>query len=188
MLETLVSLDKQLLIYLNGLGSEQYDALWLLITKQLNWIPFYLVLVYCLIKKVSIKTFGVVILTLAALIAFTDQSTNLIKWYVARPRPCNTADIISQIRIVKCSDTLSFFSGHASNSTATMVFMFLILRRFYKYSWLIFLFPLIFAYSRIYLTMHFPGDILAGMLFGICTGTLFYKIFCAIERKYSSKL
>ncbi|MDR0229579.1 MAG: phosphatase PAP2 family protein [Flavobacteriaceae bacterium] len=188
MLESLVSLDKELLIFCNGLGSEQYDPFWLFITKQLNWIPFYLVLVYCLLKKVSIKTFGVVILTLAALIAFTDQSTNLVKYLVARPRPCNTADILSQIRIVKCSDTLSFFSGHASNSTATMVFMFLVLRRFYKYAWLVFLFPLVFAYSRIYLTMHFPGDILVGMLFGLCSGLLFYKIFCLIERKYSSKL
>lgn len=184
MLESLIQIDKQLLIFFNSFGSETYDPFWLFITKQLNWIPFYLVLVYCLIKKIALKEFAVVILFLAALIAFTDQGTNLVKWYVSRDRPCNTSDIQNVIRIVKCSDTKSFFSGHASNSMATMVFLFLILKRYYKYAWVIFLFPLIFGYSRIYLTMHFPGDIVVGYLFGILAGTLFYTLFCKVEKKY----
>lgn len=184
MIESLIQSDKELLVYLNNLGSTTYDAFWLLITKQLNWMPFYLVLVYLVYKKVSLKTLGIVLLVIAGLIAFTDQFTNLVKNHFARSRPCNTEDIKALLRIVKCSDTNSFFSGHASNSTATMVFLFFLLRRYYKYAFLVFIFPLVFAYSRIYLSLHFPGDIFVGMCAGILTGTLFYQIFKWLERKY----
>jgi len=188
MLDSLVQLDKEWLIYFNGLGSEPYDGFWLFVTKQTNWIPFFLVLLYLTYRKVSLKTLGVIILLLAALVAFTDQMTNLVKYAVARPRPCNTEDIKDLIRVVKCSPSLSFFSGHASNSMANMLFMFLVLKRYYKQAYLVFIFPLIFAYSRIYLTMHFPFDILVGYCFGLVAGTLFYQLFLWIERKYADKL
>ncbi len=188
MIESLVTLDKELLIYFNNLGTETYDPFWLFITKQLNWIPFFVFLLYLTYKKVSVKKLVVILVVMAGLVTFTDQMTNLVKYSVARPRPCNTEDIIQYIRIVKCSPTLSFFSGHASNSMATMLFMYLVLRRYYKYMYLIFLFPLIFAYSRIYLTMHFPLDILAGFCFGIISGTLFYQLFLWIEKRYADKL
>jgi undecaprenyl-diphosphatase len=81
------------------------------------------------------------------------------------------------IRIVKPSDSYSFFSGHATNSMATTVFVFLIIRRYYKYALLLFLFPLIFAFSRIYLGLHFPTDILTGYAFGATFGFVFYKIY-----------
>lgn len=184
MIETLIQWDKELLIYLNSLGSTTYDPFWLFITKQLNWLPFYILLLYLVYKKVSLKTLGIILLVIAGLIACTDQFTNLVKWYYARPRPCNTEDIQSMLRIVKCSPTNSFFSGHASNSTATMVFLFLLLRRYYKYAFLVFIFPLVFAYSRIYLSLHFPGDILVGMCAGILTGTLFYNLYKWLEKKY----
>ncbi|MDM1367748.1 MAG: phosphatase PAP2 family protein [Myroides sp.] len=184
MIETLIQWDKELLVYLNNLGSTTYDPFWLFITKQLNWLPFYILLLYLVYKKVSLKTLGVVLLVIAGLIAFTDQFTNLVKGYFARPRPCNTEDIQALLRIVKCSSTNSFFSGHASNSTATMLFLFLLLRRYYKYAFLVFIFPLVFAYSRIYLSLHFPGDILVGMCAGTLTGTLFYNLFKWLEKKY----
>lgn len=184
MIDTLIQLDKELLVYLNSFGSATYDPFWLFITKQLNWLPFFVLLLYLVYKKVSLKTLGIILLILAGLIAFTDQFTNLVKWYYARPRPCNTEDIKETIRVVKCSGTNSFFSGHASNSTATMVFLFLLLRRYYRYAFLVFIFPLVFAYSRIYLSMHFPGDILVGMCVGILIGTLFFQVFKWIERKY----
>lgn len=188
MLDKLIQWDKELMIFLNNVGSPAYDSFWLIITKQINWIPFFIVLLYVVYKKVSIRKLGVILLCLAVLITFTDQMTNLVKYSVARPRPCNTEDINSMLRIVHCSSTLSFFSGHASNSTGTMLFLFLILRRYYKYSFVIFIFPLVFSFSRIYLSMHFPGDIFVGMCAGALFGTLFYQLFKWIEVKYEDKL
>lgn len=183
MLEYLVQLDKKLFIFLNNLGSAPFDTIWLLITKQINWIPFFLILLFILFKKLGPKKLGIAILTVAALITFTNEITDVIKFSVQRIRPCNDDTLVGLIRVVKDSDTFSYFSGHASNSTASMMFVYLILRRYYKYSYLIFLYPLIFAYSRIYLGLHFPLDIISGYVFGSFTGILFYFLFDKISNK-----
>ena len=183
-MEQLLNLDKELFVFLNGLGSEPFDQFWLLITKQFNWTPYFVVLLIIIQRKLGWKNLGIVLLFIAALIAFTDQVTNLFKNGFQRLRPCNTIDILEVIRVVQHSNTFSFFSGHAANSTATMTFIFLLLRNYYKYAFVVFAFPLIFAYSRIYLGLHFPLDILSGYVFGMLSGLFFYKLYQGFMRKY----
>lgn len=183
MLDYLIHLDKRLFIFLNNLGSTPFDGIWLLITKQINWIPYFLILLFILYKKLGTKKLGITILILAALITFTNEITDVIKFSIQRIRPCNDETLLGLIRVVKDSDTFSYFSGHASNSTAAMMFVFLILRKHYKYSYLIFLYPLIFAYSRIYLGLHFPLDIISGFVFGSLTGILFYRFYSILILK-----
>lgn len=182
MLENLLALDVQLLVYLNGLGSEAYDGLWLFITKQTNWTPFFLLLLYIIYTKVGIKQTLYILLAIAVLILITDQSTNLMKYTVQRLRPCNNPDII--IRAVKTSKSFSFFSGHAANSMAAAMFIYHVLKPYFKYTFLLFLWPLIFAYSRIYLGLHYPLDILCGYLFGMMTGLFVYRIYQFTQIKY----
>jgi undecaprenyl-diphosphatase len=67
---------------------------------------------------------------------------------------------------------------------ATMVFLYMILKKYYKYAFLIFLYPIIFAYSRIYLGVHFPTDILTGYVFGATLGFGFYSVY----QKYFNKI
>ncbi len=183
MLEKIIDLDKSLFVFLNNLGSEPFDAIWLLITKQINWIPFFLLLAYILYKKINQKQFLFALVFIALMITFCDQMTNLVKNNVERLRPCNDEELNGLIRVVKDSETFSYFSGHAANSVASMMFLFLILRQHYKYSYLIFLFPLIFAYSRIYLGLHFPLDIISGYIFGSLVGILFYNLYKKITNK-----
>ena len=182
MLENLLSLDVQLLVYLNGLGSEAYDGLWLFITKQTNWTPLFLILLYIIYTKVGIKQTLYILLAIAILILITDQSTNLVKYTVQRLRPCNNPDII--IRAVKTSKSFSFFSGHAANSMAAAMFIYHVLKPYFKYTFLLFLWPLIFAYSRIYLGLHYPLDILCGYLFGMMTGLFVYRVYQFTQIKY----
>jgi undecaprenyl-diphosphatase len=125
------------------------------------------------------------VLVLTAFFFFTDQMTNLVKNTVQRPRPVNDASLEGIIRIVKCSSSWSFFSGHASNSSGSVLILFLILRKYYKYAFLMFFFPLLFAYTRIYLGLHFPGDIITGYAFGLTSGFGFYKLFCYFNNKYN---
>lgn len=183
-MEELISLDKELFLFLNGLGSESYDEFWKIITKQLNWAPFILAVFYLVQRKIGWKNLGIVILFIAVLIAFTDQITNLFKYSFERLRPCNDTDVNGIARIIIHRDSFSFFSGHASNSMATTTFIFLLLRKHYKFTFLLFLFPLIFAFSRIYLGLHFPIDILVGYLFGATFGFGFYKLYAFLGRKY----
>ena len=185
MLEKIIDLDKSLFVFLNNLGSEPFDAIWLLITKQINWIPFFILLAYILHKKINQKQFLYALVLIALMIAFSDQMTNLVKNNVQRLRPCNDEALTGLIRIVKDSETFSYFSGHAANSMAAMMFLFLIFRQHYKYSYLIFLYPLIFAYSRIYLGLHFPLDIISGYIFGSLVGLMFYRIYKKAINKIS---
>ena len=185
MLEKIIDLDKSLFVFLNNLGSEPFDAIWLLITKQFNWIPFFILLAYILYKKVNQKQFLYALVFIALMITFSDQTINLIKNTVQRLRPCNDEELTGLIRIVRDSETFSYFSGHAANSMAAMMFLFLIFRQHYKYSYLIFLYPLIFAYSRIYLGLHFPLDIISGYVFGSLVGVLFYTIYRKVANKFS---
>lgn len=183
-MEQILQLDQDLFIFLNGLGSESFDPFWKIITKQIYWAPFFLGVFYLLQKKVGWKNFGIIILFLAVLITFTDQITNLFKYSFQRLRPCNVPELDGIIRKVVTRKSFSFFSGHASNSMASTVFIFLILRKYYRNTFLLFAFPLIFAYSRIYLGLHFPGDILTGYLFGATFGIVFYKLHEYFNSKY----
>lgn len=183
MLEKILSLDTQLFIYLNSLGSEAYDGLWLIITKQVNWIPFFLLLLYLIYKKIGIKQTGYLLLFVAVLVLATDQITNVFKYTVQRVRPCNNHEINTFIRIVQVRKSFSFFSGHAANTMAVATFLYLIFKRQFKYFGLLFLWPLIFAYSRIYLGLHYPLDILSGYFFGFIMGFLMHKGYLLAVQK-----
>lgn len=186
MLEKILSLDTQLFIYLNSLGSETFDGLWLLITKQINWIPLFVLLLYLIYKKLGTKQTLYLMLFVAILLVFTDQITNLFKNGIQRLRPCNNPEINSFIRIVQSRKSFSFFSGHAANTMAVATFLYQIFKRDFKYFWLLFLWPLIFAYSRIYLGLHYPLDIISGYLCGAILGFLMFKLYqIAKKRNFS---
>jgi undecaprenyl-diphosphatase len=177
MLEKIITLDKQLLVYLNSLGSEQFDWLWLIITKQAYWTPFFLFLLYLVYKKLGAKQTVIIVLFVAVLLAINNTITEAFKTYFERLRPCNDLQIKDIIRNVKPSNSFSFFSGHSSNTMAVALFLFLILKKEYRYFGFIFLWPVIFAYSRIYLGLHFPSDILCGYTCGLIMGFITFKIY-----------
>ena len=176
-MEDIISYDKQLLVYLNNLGSESFDGVWLLITNQFYLAPIFLFIFYLLWKKIGWKNLWIILLFIALIIMVCDQTTNLFKYTFQRLRPVNDLEIKESLRILISRKSFSFFSGHASNSMATTLFIFLIFRKYYKYAFLLFLFPLIFAYSRIYLGLHFPTDILTGYFVGAIVGSFFYFIY-----------
>jgi undecaprenyl-diphosphatase len=184
MLEKLEALDVQLFVFLNSLGSENFDGLWLLITKQVTWIPLFILFLYLIYKKLGIKQTLILFLFVFVLLTITDQTANFFKNTFERLRPCNNPDINSFIRVVQVRNSFSFYSGHATNSIAVVAFLFLILRKQYRFFGVFFLWPLIFAYSRIYLGLHYPLDILTGYAFGIGFSFIVYKIYKVLQKKY----
>lgn len=183
MLEKILSLDEHLFIFLNGLGSESYDRLWLILTKQTSWIPLFILLLYLILKKLGTKQTLFLMLFVMILVLLTDQTANLFKNAVQRLRPCNNPEINSFIRIVQSRTSFSFFSGHAANSMGVATFLYLIFKKEIQYFWLLFLWPLIFAYSRIYLGLHYPLDIFSGYLCGALLGFLMFKLYRIAQKR-----
>lgn len=182
-IEDIIAKDKELLVYLNSLGAETWDQFWITVTNQFNWTPWFLMLFFLIYKAYGWKKALVLILTSALLVTFSDQFVNLIKDYFARLRPNNDPEINSIIRILKKPGSFSFVSGHSTTSFAVTTFMILTLKQFYKYPFLLLIWPIIFAYSRVYLGVHFPADIFIGMLLGITIGYAFYKLSLVFLRK-----
>ncbi|WP_055435427.1 phosphatase PAP2 family protein [Lacinutrix algicola] len=178
MLEQLIEFDHELFLYLNGLGTETWDSLWLVITNKFTFAPFYAVLLFLIFKKFGLKGMLIMILVIVLMVTFTDQITNQFKSGFKRFRPCGQEGVMEYMRFiaVRCGK-YGYFSGHASNTMAAAIFTGLLLRPFYKN--LIFIlvtWSLIVAYSRIYVGVHYPLDIASGLLFGTFSGFIFYKL------------
>ncbi|TXG38943.1 phosphatase PAP2 family protein [Seonamhaeicola maritimus] len=189
MLEKILEYDTALFLFLNNLGTETWDGLWLVITNKLTFIPLYALLLYLLYKKYGWKALIVFVVTVALMITFTDQITNVFKRGFARPRPCGESDLIDQMRFiaVRCGK-YGFFSGHSSNSMAAAVYAGLMLRPFYKNAIYILLFwSAVVAYSRIYVGVHYPTDIVCGLTFGAIAGFIFFKFASFLLNRFGIK-
>ncbi len=184
MLEKLQQLDRQVFIYLNSLGTETWDPFWEFITKQVSWIPIFAIILFLAFKRLGWRHALLVIGMIMVLLLLTDQATNLIKNYFQRLRPGSNPELEGLIRAVKTRKSFSFISGHASNSMAVAFFLYRVLHPYIKYMGFFFIWPLIFAYSRIYLGLHYPGDILVGYLFGLFTGWLVLKLYIYLRDRF----
>lgn len=189
MIDQLLKYDTNLFLFLNNLGTEPWDNLWLIITDRLTFIPLYAVLLFLLYKKFGTKSLLVFVVVVALMITFTDQITNVFKRGFERPRPCGEADLINQMRFiaVRCGK-YGFFSGHSSNSMAAAVFAGLMLKPYYKNLIFVMLFwSAVVAYSRIYVGVHYPLDIVCGLTFGALSGFLFYKMATLAIKRFVSQ-
>lgn len=184
MFEYLIQKDKEILVFLNNLGTEQWDPFWLVITNQFYWAPLFVFIFFLIIKSFGWKRGGFMILSLIILVAFSDQFTNLIKNSVQRLRPNNDPEIMdtlrNSLRAFTNPQSYSFMSGHATTSTFFTVYVILLLKgKFNKYIYLLLIFPVLFSYSRLYLGVHFPIDIFVG----ISIGTLFANLYFTLYKK-----
>jgi undecaprenyl-diphosphatase len=187
-MDQIITLDKELFLYLNGLGSTTWDGFWMFITGKWNAIPFYVFLLFLLYKKLGLKVTLITLVVVALMIACTDQLANLFKKVLfLRPRPCHDPVLIETMRLVKsrCGGAYGYFSAHAASSMALAVFLGKV---FQSYSQKMGVFLLIWAlfvgYSRIYIGVHYPGDVLTGILFGVIIGLLSFKLHRYLLHKF----
>lgn len=174
MLDYLISLDKQLFLYLNSIHNTFFDYIMVYASAKCFWIPFYLILIYLIIREYKVKSM-LIIAFVFLLILLSDQlSVHAFKNVFQRLRPCHTEDLKLLIHMVNnCGGQYSFVSSHATNSFALATYISGLFAEKYKWmGWLMFIWAALVSYSRIYLAQHFPADIIGGAILGIIIGVV----------------
>ena len=190
MLERVAKIDAELLIYLNGLGTPTWDGFWMFMTTSITSLPIYLLAAFFVYKYYGVKKMLFSLLFLAILITMSDQLANLFKYGFGRLRPCHNENVQGLIRLVKpsCGGKYSFFSAHASTSMAIVVYFSLLLKKHLKlFPIILIIWSIIVGYSRVYIGVHFPFDVLFGFLIGTTIGVIVYKSLQFFFKKFVDK-
>lgn len=189
MLDFLNQIDTELFLLINSWHSHFFDVLMVYVSSKLFWLPFYLFLLYLVIKKYKWKSL-VIILFVAILITLTDQSSvHLFKNIFQRLRPCHNPDISAIVHTVEyCGGKYGFVSSHATNYFGFIVFISGLLKNKYRWlPWLLVLWGLLIIYSRIYLGVHYPGDVIGGTIIGAVIGFIMLWLYRLVDAKWMQR-
>ncbi|WP_017732205.1 phosphatase PAP2 family protein [Nafulsella turpanensis] len=187
MFDSLVQLDRELLLELNSYNNPFFDEMMYWVSHKFFWLPLYLFLVYLIIRKNGWNAVYVLV-GVALVVTLADQFTSsFMKPFFERPRPCHDPLIGHMVHTVeKCGGRYGFASSHASNVFGVAAFLWLQLRD--RFRWIILLFPwaVLVSYSRVYLGVHYPGDITVGAIVGLFFGWLVYWIYNQLSPRLPS--
>lgn len=182
-IETINQLDQSIFFFFNGIHNPFWDVVMTLFTQTATWGIFYFTLLFFIIRKYRMKAVVILIL-LALVIVVSDQFSVLIKETVKRLRPTHDPDIQHLVHnVYRKGGLYGYFSSHATNTFGVAMFTAKVFRNA-RYQVFIFLWAGLVSYTRIYLGVHYPFDILTGMVVGIGIGLLLYKLLMVIENYF----
>ena len=183
----LEQLDQQLFLFFNSANSPFWDKVMFFLSMKVVWVPLYLVILIYLGKKYKRK-FRIIILFVILAVALTDQTALIIKYSFDRLRPCHEPSLQGLVHMVKgeCGGKFGFVSSHAANSfNVALLSLMFIKKRWYSVS--IIFWAAIVSYSRIYLGVHYPGDVLSGAILGALIGWSVYMMYKRTDNRVLSK-
>ncbi|HPR85037.1 MAG TPA: phosphatase PAP2 family protein [Prolixibacteraceae bacterium] len=180
MMEFLKSLDTDLFLALNGWHNSFFDPIMYWLSDKLIWIPMYLFVIFLIFRKYKMQ--GVLMLLfIAATIALCDQTASgLLKNTVQRLRPSHDPAIMNLVHLSNAGagGLYGFASSHAANVFGLATFIWLVFDdKFKMLKYWMFIWAAMVAYSRIYNGVHYPGDVIAGIVIGMIWGYLLSKAY-----------
>lgn len=187
MFELLKGIDRDLLLSINARHNQWMDVVMFYISGIWICLPLFMYWFSLFLKKYELKKVMILVFFLIALITLTDQTSNRVKHSVKRYRPTHNIEIKDQIHLVNDyhGGQYGFFSGHAANTFGIAMLLFLL---FKEHSILLrssfFAWAGITAYSRLYLGVHYPSDILVGIIVGLIWGYVIYQLIQFTFKKY----
>jgi len=187
MLEFLNTIDTTLFLFFNGIHNPFFDHVMAFITKKETWYPLYVILIGFIIYKYKKRSL-VIIPAIILLIVLADQiSVKLFKEVFHRLRPSRVENLKPFIHLVgRKGGKYGFVSSHAANSFAAATFLAFLFRN-KIFTWSILSWAAVVSYSRIYVGVHYPGDVFCGALLGISIGYLITKLREFSETKLNNK-
>ena len=180
MLDSIIHYDQQLLLCLNGLHCELMDCVMWYVTKTATWIPLEIVWLWLLWKQLhDWRVMLAAVIGVALVVLCADQfSSGFCKNYFCRPRPTHEPALEGLVHIVRDyrGGAYGFISSHAANTFGVATYLALIFRRRAMTVMLV-AWALLCSYSRIYLGVHYPGDIVCGAVAGIVFAYIVFHLF-----------
>lgn len=174
MIESLVHLDQEVLVAVNQFtGNYFLDKLMVLVSAKWVWIPFYAFILFTFYKQFGLKNAVWILAGGLGMLVLTDQgSVQLFKEIFQRPRPCHNPELLTELFLPsgKCGGRFGFISSHASNVFGLAALVVMLLGRAKKAWLLIFIWAGIVAFSRVFLAVHYPADVIGGAIFGSIVG------------------
>ncbi len=189
MLEQLIELDKKIFLFFNSFYTPWLDSIMIFSTQTFAWLPLYVFLLYLIIKNYK-KESWIILLGIFITILLADQITSsIMKPFFARLRPSHEPTLTGLIHLAKnwngeiyTGGKYGFASSHAATTFGAATFFFLLFRSTKTWIGWLFLWASFMTYTRIYLGVHYPGDILAGGIVGVLAGISGFQIQKRLKR------
>lgn len=182
MIDWLENIDREILFAINGANSSFLDQIMWIISTKFFGLPFYLILLYYIHKLKGWQESALFLVIGILAVGMSDLSAKyLFKELFERYRPSQNLEIQHRLHFVNNykGGMYGFISNHSSNMFALTTYVYLVLTKLVKKKLLLgmFLFPIIIGYSRVYLGVHYPSDVIIGGLWGSLIGIIFYRIY-----------
>ena len=178
-----------MLLFLNGLHHPWLDPVMYYLTQTFFWLPLYAFLIFLIFKNYGKQGWHILI-GVVVTVTLADQITgSLMKPFFARFRPSHEPTLDGLVHIVNNyrGGLYGFASSHAANTFGTALFVWLVLRQYHRWTAWIFLWAVLMTYTRIYLGVHYPGDIIVGAIVGLVSGWIGFRCSNWLLHRFKKK-
>lgn len=188
MLEQLDAWDKQAIVFLNGFHADALDPVVYYLTKTEFWTPLYIFLIYLVFRNYKMEGWFVMAGATVCILLADRITAGLMKPFFERLRPSHNPELEGMLHLVNGyrGGLYGFASSHAANTTSVALFLFLLFRNRYRYIGWMFAWAALMCYTRIYLGVHYPGDILTGILVGLLSGLAAFRFYQWLKKRFGS--